>query len=137
MSATMQVLLSTPSGLETIEGVTRLRLEAPDGSRGVLPGHEPARVAVRPGPAVLATGPEPQDERYLVTEGGIAWIQPQRVLLVTRWAASAASLEVLREHVHARRATRAAAEQRARAIAHRHEMATRRALAQLRREVGQ
>ena len=55
---------------------------------------------------------------------------------VSRWAASATTLEALREQVTARRATRATAERRARAIAHRHEVATRRALAGLRREVG-
>ncbi|MCB9715411.1 MAG: ATP synthase F1 subunit epsilon [Myxococcales bacterium] len=134
----MEILVSTPSGLETIEGIVRLRLEAPDGARGVLPGHERARVGFLPGPVVLVSEDESgEQERYLATEGGVASIEPTRVLLVCRWAASATSLEQLRERVAARRATRTAAEQRARAIAHRHEMATRRALAGLRREVGQ
>lgn len=134
----LEVLVSIPSGPLRFEGIVRLRLEAPDGSRGVLPGHEPARFAFVPGPAVLTSMEDDAErERYLVTEGGVAQVGPRRILLVTPWAATAETLDELRAHVLERRATRMTAEQRARAIAHRHEMATRRALAGLRREVSQ
>ncbi|MEX1362272.1 MAG: ATP synthase F1 subunit epsilon [Nannocystaceae bacterium] len=135
--AVMQVLVSTPAGPYIVDDVIRLRLPAPDGARGVLPGHERARFGVLPGPLVLVCeGPDGEHEHYLATEGGVASVDPRRVLLVCRWAAAASTLDALREQVAARRATRATAEQRARTVAHRHEMATRRALAELRREVG-
>ncbi|MCX4244896.1 FoF1 ATP synthase subunit delta/epsilon [Paraliomyxa miuraensis] len=136
MSRTMTVELSTPAGLRTITNVRRLRLEATDGSRGILPGHERARLAFAAGPIELVRGP-PDDERvcYLATEGGVAQLDPHGVLLVCRWASLADSLDELRQQVLARRAQRSAAEEEARALAHRHEVATRRALAGLRREV--
>jgi len=132
----LTVEVSTPAGLAVYEGIRRVRLEATDGSRGVLPGHEPARLTFVAGPIELWEG-EPEDERarYVATEGGVALVQPRGVLLVCRWAAVADSLPALREHVLARRAQRALAEEQARALAHRHEVATQRALAGLRREV--
>lgn len=130
----MTVEVSTPAGLVVVEGIRRVRLEATDGSRGVLPGHEPARLTFVAGPLELWEG-EPERARYLATEGGVALLRPAGVLLVCRWAAMADSLPALREHVLARRAHRAMAEEQARAVAHRHEVATRRALAGLRREV--
>jgi F0F1-type ATP synthase epsilon subunit len=132
----MTVQVCTPAGLTVLAGIRRLRLEASDGARGVLPGHERARLTFVGGPIELVDGPE-ENERlhYLATEGGVAQVEPAGVTLVCRWAAHAGSLPALREHVKARRAERAAAEQEARAVAHRHETATRRALAGLRREV--
>jgi F0F1-type ATP synthase epsilon subunit len=136
MSRTMEVRISTPAGLEVAGGILRVRLEATDGSRGVLPGHERARLALVPGPIELWDHAEGRERcRYVITEGGVAVLEPGGVTLVCRWAARADSLAALREHVRARRAERAAAEQEARAIAHRHEVATRRALAGLRREL--
>ena len=41
--------LCTPFGEEIVEGVTHLRLEAPDGALGVQPGHEPALLPLRAG----------------------------------------------------------------------------------------
>lgn len=136
MSRTMTVEVSTPAEHLTLTGIRRLRLEATDGSRGILPGHERARLAFMAGPIELGEGPHDDERvRYLVTEGGAARIDPDGVLLVCRWAATADSLAELRQHVLARRAQRAAAEEEARTLAHRHEVATRRALAGLRREL--
>lgn len=136
MSRTLEVRISTPAGLEALGGIVRVRLEATDGSRGVLPGHERARLCLVAGPIELWDHVDGRERcRYVATEGGVAEVEPEAVTLVCRWAAQASSLPALREQVRARRAERAAAEQEARAIAHRHETATRRALAGLRREV--
>lgn len=133
MTATMRVMVSTPAEPIELGEVRHLRLEAPDGARGVLPGHEPARVSLLPGPMVFVDAQG--EERYLATEGGIAVIDRDHVLLVCRWAAFAPDLDELRRQVARRRATRREAEHEARALAHRHEVATRRALAGLRREL--
>lgn len=136
MSRTMEVRISTPAGLEVEGGILRVRLEATDGARGVLPGHERARLCLVAGPIELWDHAGGRERcRFVVTEGGVAEVEPEGITLVCRWAARAASLPALREQVQARRAERAAAEQEARAIAQRHETATRRALAGLRREV--
>lgn len=136
MSRTMTVWVCTPAGPTVLPGIRRLRLEATDGARGVLPGHERARLTFVAGPIELVEGPDGAEcLQYLATEGGVAQVEPAGVTLVCRWAARASSLTALREHVRARRAERAAAEQEARSVAHRHEIATRRALAGLRREV--
>jgi F0F1-type ATP synthase epsilon subunit len=136
MSRVMTVWVCTPAGPMILPGIRRLRLEATDGARGVLPGHERARLTFVAGPIELVEGPDDAERiLYLATEGGVAQLEPSMITLVCRWAAQASSLPALREHVRARRAERAAVEQEARMVAHRHEIATRRALAGLRREV--
>lgn len=136
MSRTMTVRVYTPAGLAVHTNVRRLRLEATDGARGVLPGHERARLTFVAGPIELVDEHDEEERsHFLATEGGVARVGPDGVTLVCRWAAHADSLEGLREHVKARHVERAIAEQEARAVAHRHEVATRRALAGLRREV--
>ncbi len=135
MTRTMSVRVSTPAKLTIHAGIRRLRLDATDGARGVLPGHERARLTFVAGPIELVDeAPGHERARYIATEGGVALVDPDTVTLVCRWAAHADSLEGLREHVKARHAEQAAAEQEARTVAHRHEVATRRALAGLRRE---
>ena len=100
MSRSMRVELWTPAGADVLEPVLRLRLEAADGSRGILPGHEAARLSFAAGPVELAR-PTPLGEtiEYVATEGGVARIDPGGVTLLCRWAARADSLESLREHV--------------------------------------
>ena len=132
MTATTSVRISTPGWRDTLEGIARLRLEADDGARGVLPGHEPARVCLTAG-AVEVVDLEGRS-RFIATEGGLAWIDREAVTLVSTWATIADDLPALREAVLARRRTRARIEQQARATAHRHEVATRRALSALRKE---
>jgi F0F1-type ATP synthase epsilon subunit len=128
----MRLEVVTPAGTLTCSGVTSLRFDAPDGARGVLPGHERARVVVEPG-AIDVVGAE--GPRVLATEGGLATIDPALVRIVTPWAALAPDFAALQQLVTARSALRSEAETEARALAVRHEMATRRALASLRRQV--
>jgi len=77
------------------------------------------------------------DERttYLATEGGLVWIDRGEVRLVSRWIARAPNMQALMRLVQRRRQVRGQLEEHARRQAERHEVATRRALAKLRREV--
>lgn len=126
------LVLQSPAGADEVEGVTALRFEAPDGARGVQPGHEPALALLASGMASYRCG---ESTAYLATEGGVAWIDRQRVRLVSRWIARAPSMEALLRLVKRRRILRDRLEEQARRQAERHELATRRALAKLQREV--
>ena len=129
----MKLEVVTAARTFLVEAVASIRFDAPDGARGVLPGHEPARVVVEPGAVefTLAGG----ERGVMATEGGLATIDPKQMSIATRWAAQADGIDRLRRTVAARAEFRAAAEVEARALAVRHEMATRRALASLRRQV--
>jgi len=72
---------------------------------------------------------------YLATEGGLVWIDRARVRLVSRWIARAPSMEALLRLVQRRRERRDRLEDQARRQAEHHELATRRALSKLQREV--
>jgi F0F1-type ATP synthase epsilon subunit len=128
----MKLEIITPARTLVFDGVVSLRFDAPDGARGVLPGHERARVVVEPGAIEIAIA---EGRRVIGTEGGIAVIDPAVFRLVTPWAAGAGDFGELERLVAARSSWRATAEAEARAIAARHDMATRRALASLRRQV--
>lgn len=136
MSPTLTLRVLTPTTTTVIEDVTRLRLESPEGSRGVLPRHEPARLVLDPEPIEVVRHEGDEERRsFVATEGGLAWIDREEVIVVSRWAASAADLEALLDVVRGRESVRREAEAEARAVAHGHEVATQRALAALRREV--
>ena len=123
--------LCTPFGEELIEGVRYLRLEGSDGSRGVQKGHEPALFDLRPGAlSVLA-----ESESFVATEGGFAWIEPERVRVITRWAARGRDLPELLASLQARAERRRQLEGEVQAQLRRQEVATQRALIGLQREV--
>jgi len=126
--------LQTPAGEERVEEVVALRLETPDGARGVLPGHEPALALLAPGVGRyrVAGATEPG---YFAAEAGLAWIGPDEVRLVSRWIARAPSVAALVRLIEKRHTVRARLEESARRQVERHEVATRRALAKLQREV--
>lgn len=134
MTATLQLEVVTPAGRMLIDRVVSVRFDADDGSRGVRPGHEPARCVVLPGAVeVRVAGEEPSC--FVATEEAMASIEPGRVRLVTPWASQAESLDALHQAVLQRGAFRAQVEVEARSMVHRHEVATRRALLALRRDV--
>ena len=136
MTPTLTLRIVTPTAITVIEGVTQLRLGAPDGSRGVLPGHEPARLVVDPEPLEVTRGhDEAQTRSFVANEGGVVWVDRDAVTVVTRWATVADDLPGLLDTVRGREAMRREVEAEARAVAHGHELATQRALAALRREV--
>lgn len=133
---TLAVRVSTPR-LELLHTqVLRLRFATDDGWRGVLPGHEPSRATLAPGPVALVVH-ERGDERlrWLATEGGLIVIEAREVIIVTRWASEGDTLDELGEAVRERDAAREQIEVEARALAQRHELATRRALVALERKV--
>jgi len=128
---TLRLHLCTPFGEEVVEGVTHLRLEAPDGARGVQPGHEPGLLNLRPGALTVRA----EAEFFVATEGGFAWIEPERVRVITRWAARAATFQELVELLETRAQRRSRLEGEVQAQLKRHEVATQRALIGLQREV--
>lgn len=136
MSPIMTVVVSTPAGEIRFEDAVRLRFDAPDGSRGVLPRHEHARAVLVPGPIEVARSISGTEQiSYVATEGGLVDIDPRTVRFVTRWATTAGTLEGLAAEVERRASVWTTLETEARALSHRHEMATRRALAGLERRL--
>lgn len=131
---TFTLFLQSPASCEEVPGVVSLRFEAPDGARGVQPGHEPALALLESGVARLRNGDDATT--YLATDGGLVWIDRGDVRIVSRWIARAPSMEALVRLVQRRRQVRGRLEEHARRQAQRHEVATRRALAKLQREVG-
>lgn len=135
MSA-LRFVVSTPAGERVRDGVVALRFEGPDGHRGVLPGHERGCSTVRSGAVHVARREEGREvETYLATEGGLVWIEPGEVRLLTRWAEEAPDLDRLVASLERREAHRRRLDERARARLESHDAATRRALARLQREV--
>jgi F0F1-type ATP synthase epsilon subunit len=135
-AATMTVRVSTPRHEQVHAQVLRLRFATDDGWRGVLPGHEPSRATLAPGPVALVLDErEAERLRWVVTEGGLIVIDPREVVILTRWASEGDTLDELGAAVRERDQAREQIEQEARARAHRHEIATRRALAALERKV--
>lgn len=134
--ASLELRVITPSRELHIREVAHLRIEASDGSRGVLPGHERATTRLREGAVYvrIAEGRETR-ETFVVTEGGMAVIGPREVVLVTSWAEAADEIEALAALVRARAARRADIDTQARTVGRRHETALRRALIALKREV--
>lgn len=128
----MRLEVATPGLVDVVHHVTYVRLPASDGSRGVLSGHEPSVVVLAPGAVEVRTD---DATSFVVTEGGIATIDRDRVRLVSTWAVADADLAAVAEKVQARQRERRADEAEARGVARRSERATQRALAGLRREV--
>ncbi len=134
--ATLVVRVSTPRVELHRPAVLRLRFASDDGWRGVLPGHEPSRASLLEGPIALVEPAGPSERiRWLASEGGLITIDRREVLIATAWAVEADTLAELGEAVAARDRAREAIELEARALARRHELATRRALIALERKV--
>lgn len=129
----MQVEVLTPAGSRVYDDVVRMRFEASDGSRGVLPGHERSRSVVAAGAVEIVR--VDGKVTYVACEEGLASIRPGLVQIVSPWAAEADALSVLHLRVADRARDREVVEGEARAVARRHETATQRALVGLRREV--
>lgn len=127
----LQVRVATPAHDIVFSEVACLRFESDDGARGVLPGHEPARALVEAGPLTITLADPRRGVRYVATQGGLVWIDRDTVRIVSTWAAVAHDLDGLMDEVHRHDRERAQLEREARALAHRHEQATRRALARL------
>lgn len=126
----MTLYLQSPAGCEVIREVTSVRFDAPDGARGVQPGHEPAVALLRQGMASYRVG---EALVYVASEGGMVWIDRDQVRLVSGWIAQAPTTSALVRLVQRRRQVRGRLEEHARRLAERHELATRRALARLSR----
>ncbi|MFO7561485.1 MAG: hypothetical protein R6X02_02480 [Enhygromyxa sp.] len=129
----MTLRVSTPASELELGPLCSLRFATVDGWRGIRPGHEPARASVRKGPIRCAASET--EVRWLATEGGLLLIDRHELRILTRWAEAADTLAQLRALVEARDAERARLEDEARALGHRHEVATRRALMALERKV--
>lgn len=133
---TMLVRVSTPRSELVHTRVLRLRFATDDGWRGVLPRHEPSRATLVPGPILLVVHEGGVERlRWLATEGGLIVIDAGEVLIATRWATEADTLDELAAAVRERDQAREQIEVEARALAQRHELATRRALVALERKV--
>jgi len=129
----LTVHVSTPASELELGPLISLRFLTVDGWRGIRPGHEPGRASLRRGPIRCAESET--TIRWLATEGGLILIDRSELRILTRWAETADTLARLRELVEARDAERARLEDEARALGHRHEVATRRALMALERKV--
>ena len=127
----MAVRVQTPERELFFADVARLRFDAEDGARGVLPRHEAARVILEAGPVEVTRAGG--GVVFVATEGGMVWITPTEVRLISGWAIQAESLAELREQVLAQAARRRQIEVEARAQALRQEQAARRALVDLAR----
>jgi len=134
---TLRLVLNTPARHTTWDDVTLVRVLALDGHRGIQPGHEPAVLALQQGVVhVVRLHDGKPRERFLATEGGVAWIDPSQVVLTSRWIAEAShDLDVILARLRGRAEERSLRENEARALLSRHETATRRALIDLQREV--
>jgi F0F1-type ATP synthase epsilon subunit len=133
---TIVLRVSTPR-LELVHSdVVSLRFVTDDGWRGVLPGHEPSRATLLPGPLAWVVHDQSGDRfGWLATEGGLIVIDPTEVVIATRWATEADTLDELSEAVRVRDRVREQVEHEARELARRHELAVRRALIALERKV--
>lgn len=132
MPRTLRVCVVSPADELVVEEVRHVRLDADDGARGVMPGHERATMVIERGLITVRVG---EVERYLVSEGGVAFVSPDEVHIVTSWAAQAETMQALVELVRHRAAGARALDERRHTVAHRHEVAVRRALHELLREV--
>ncbi len=82
--------LITPAGV-TYEGdVIEASIPTPDGQISILAGHMPLMTLVSPGEIKLVTGGK---ERYLATEGGVAYIANNLLKILADTAESADSLD--------------------------------------------
>ena len=133
----LRLELQTPTEHTRWDDVVSLRLHGTDGHRGIQPGHEPAVIALVPGVVHLGRLiDERRREQVVALDGGLAWIEPREVVLVSRWISPCSiHLDVVLERLRSRAATRARREQEARTLLARHETATRRAMIDLQREV--
>lgn len=132
---TLRLVLDTPAAEEVLDDVTAVRLEGPDGHRGVLPGHEPAVTALLSGVIHVRRGPAGAEELFVAIDGGVASIEAREVRVVTGWAGVSPSLTQLARVIEHRARHRALTDARSRERLERHEAALRRALARLEREV--
>ena len=131
-----RLVAESPTGVVELEHVASLRFGSGDGHRGVLRGHEPSCAVLRKGVVRIIQRVDGKlEELFLATEGGLAWIERAEVRLVTRWATGPADLPELRRRLEAHVLELKQAEEDARTVVARHEVATQRALARLRREV--
>lgn len=129
----LKLIVSTPDTELELDTLASVRFLTHDGWRGLWPGHEPGRASLRNGP--IRCVKQDQSVRWLATEGGVILIDRRELRVLTRWAVAADSLASLREQVEARDSARAHLETEARALARRHELATRRALMVLERKI--
>ncbi|KIG16820.1 hypothetical protein DB30_03982 [Enhygromyxa salina] len=135
MSA-LRLRVITPTRELGLDEVLHLRFEAGDGARGVMFGHERATERLRAGAIHVQTrAGVGQREQFVATEGGIAVIGPQEVVLVSSWAERADDMSVLAELVRARETQRETIDRAARALGQQTETALRRALVRLKRKV--
>jgi F0F1-type ATP synthase epsilon subunit len=128
--------ISTPAMRAELHDVLALRFAGPSGARGVLRGHEPAVARIEAGvlraTRLVERGAE---EVHYAVEDGLVWMQGGDVMVFARWADGPASLEALRQRLATRTEDRARVELELVETLHRHERATQRALAKLRRDV--
>jgi F0F1-type ATP synthase epsilon subunit len=129
----MKLVVSTPDRTLELDPLVSVQFETHDGWRGIWPGHEPSRASLRTGPIRCASAGGAV--QWVASEGGVMLIDRQVARVLTRWAAVADTLASLREQVEARELERTRLEQEARAISHRYEVATRRALMVLERKI--
>lgn len=132
----MRLRAVTPTRELVVGDVVHLRFDTADGSRGVLAGHERATECLRDGGVHVRTLVDGVErELFVATEGGMAVLGPSEVVLITPWAAQADQLTTLAEQVRARADERARLDAEAKSLEHQQEIALRRALARLEREV--
>jgi F0F1-type ATP synthase epsilon subunit len=129
----LSLIVSTPHASLELDALASVRFLTHDGWRGLWPGHEPGRASLHKGP--IRCVDRDQRVRWVATEGGVMLIDRRELRVLTRWAAVADTLGLLREQVEARDSERAHLETEARALARRHELATRRALMVLERKI--
>ena len=132
----IRLLAVTPARDLVLATVVHLRFDGADGSRGILPGHAPFSSVLRSG-ALFIQSLEAGSlrEHFVATEGGMVIVAPEQVVLVTPWAAISDDLSKLAAKVRARGARRASIDAAQRSAGTRHEVALRRALIGLKREV--
>ncbi|MEZ6186817.1 MAG: hypothetical protein R3F62_17630 [Planctomycetota bacterium] len=136
MNGGLTLRISSPLEALELEDVGGLRFEAPDGLRGVRPGHEPALAVVRPGVLRLVQRQAGAERTlYVACEGGFLEVSPREALLTTSWFVRDEDLGALVAALERRGQRRQALDQEARRLTELHELAARRALARLQREV--
>jgi F-type H+-transporting ATPase subunit epsilon len=99
----IRLLIVTPDDLVVDRKVVSVRLQQPDGWKGVMAHHTPYITHLLSG-AMMYRLPGEDEPRYLVVHGGTLEVQDNMIVVLTAAAEHGADPEVLAQAIQARRA---------------------------------
>lgn len=96
--ADFQLEIVTPDGPTFSGAVSSLVLPAWEGQMGVLPGHEPMVVVMKPGPLRFTRGGK---DEWLAISGGFAEIGREKTVVLAETAETAEAIDTVRAKAQA------------------------------------